>query len=594
MPKANSSNHIDGFQALNQSGTSASYFDTLQKARERQAADAQSVYDAKKAKSQARQHKMIELRQIAYAKAEKEAQESRDDINRSYSKILSELEQNFKKTYGMFLMDEVRANVTSDANQLRTSLENEIKEDVRAQLVDDLEPVVKAQLKAQHATEIKRTLQQEMVPEVREDLTAQLIKDLETVVKAQLRAEYTPEVRQKLRGDLSGDVAIQLRNEMKDDVQNHLREEMYHEIEAELKAELSGQVRVAVTEEMRSEAMDELKNELRAVVQEQLKDELRPQIMQSIESELADSRHGNGDEEFETALENQTANASAHESYSDVGSPNFPQSPSIDAFSITGEREGGHDAEEHLGDAQLDINQPATMHHGLNMAYDENDTTVHNSTFNDHSITYPEIKREDTPQLPTSEDNSVGGQIYFNPVNSHVDSNVQQSFGLNRQQALSPGSSDIQRRGIKRSSSTSSIDEDEENVDDYDNSTYKRLRGDGYEAPNGDYESDGESTGSQDEYDEDTENDDELDEEYGSEGIKEEAEEDIDYQRVGYYAGHGNGLISASNTMESAITIDDSDEEAEGETLVEDAQASHIKNEDGAVVEDEESLFVSS
>ncbi len=205
------------------------------------------------------------------------------------------------------------------------------------------------------------------------------------------------------------------------------------------------------------------------------------------------------------------------------------------------------------------------------------------------SIGYPDLLPQGLQHLPSSEDGEEEHDDTGHDISAHEQ--FQRPLGTypeDFQTRESPQLPQLLQRGMKRSFSV----EDEDDEDSYDPRSSKRIRNHAYTypannqlAPSGPFGDDSDSSNNNDgQQNSDTEVDSSMEEdseeEYGEEEYSSEEHEG------GVYAAQG--IITEANTQETAITIEDSDED-EDQTLVEDGALVAVKKPQ---VFEEDELFV--
>ena len=202
----------------------------IEKGKQAKAQVEQDQYEARKAK---RETEIKNAARVRHAEAEASrrcAEESRLSIDDHKGKLLDEMTKNIKAILEDQYRDEIRAKVYEDEDRIASAYEHDIKDKTKARLVRELESVVKAKLGAEFEPEIKRQLAVELVSVVKVELRAKyetevkqkLVKDLGPEVETELRTRYETEVKQKLAEQLQWEVKAELRAQYEEEIRSQL------------------------------------------------------------------------------------------------------------------------------------------------------------------------------------------------------------------------------------------------------------------------------------------------------------------------------------------------------------------------------------
>ena len=133
------------------------------------------------------------------------------------------------------LQDEVRARAKNDEHLWYNEFTAVEKAKMVTQLQEELEPVVKAQLTLAKLEEVRHELRLELASEVMETLKDELTPTLKEEVRNQLKQDLEQEVIERLRQDNHEGVIETLRDENFNSVRDDLRAELYPQISDELR-----------------------------------------------------------------------------------------------------------------------------------------------------------------------------------------------------------------------------------------------------------------------------------------------------------------------------------------------------------------------
>ena len=202
----------------------------IEKGRQAKAQVEQDQYEARKAK---RESDIKNAARIRHAEAEanrRREEESKMSIDEHKSKLLDEMTTNIKAMLENQYRKEIRAKIYENEDRIAFAHEQDIKDQTKAKLVKELESVVKAKLEAELEPEIKQRLAVELVSVVKTELRAkhetevrqQLVKDLGPMVELELRVKYETDVKQQLAEELQPGIQAELRAQYGKELQNQL------------------------------------------------------------------------------------------------------------------------------------------------------------------------------------------------------------------------------------------------------------------------------------------------------------------------------------------------------------------------------------
>ena len=149
------------------------YKSVIDKARATQKEDAQSRYEAAKARHAHKLRRAKQGRERADEAAIRVASSSNLKIDDHYQQLLVGIKENVKATFEAEWIAEVREDVYRRYPQIVSEYEAVIRDETYTFLVDSLEPVVKADLRQQLEPQIREQLREELRAEVRSELSAQ-------------------------------------------------------------------------------------------------------------------------------------------------------------------------------------------------------------------------------------------------------------------------------------------------------------------------------------------------------------------------------------------------------------------------------------
>jgi hypothetical protein len=216
---------------LNNASTSSSYFrpalsngdaptfqDLIKKGRKAQADDERTGYETKKAKQEADRAKATRARLATDSAVRTLALDSRQEIDTCKGKLIDNMEMNLRALLEVEIRAEIREKVYKDAKKISAAHEREIKDSIKLQLEQDLEPVIMTELSAKHEETVKETLRVELQDEVKEEL----------------RVRYKADFEEDLRNELEDTVRKELKDMFRDEVRNELKRELSPSVRAEL------------------------------------------------------------------------------------------------------------------------------------------------------------------------------------------------------------------------------------------------------------------------------------------------------------------------------------------------------------------------
>lgn len=204
---------------------SCGYQSIIDKGRQARANDERLRYEQQKAKKEADSLKATKARLAADEAARRLAEQSRLSIDEYKGKLLDEITNNVKAKIEIECRVEIREKVYRNYEKIASAYERQIRDETKSRLVEELEPVVMAQLAAEYEMEIKQ----------------QLIDELEPVVKAELSANYETEIKDQLKVSLESTVI------------GDLRKKYLRKVIADLKREHTDSVRVGIENDMHTQ-----------------------------------------------------------------------------------------------------------------------------------------------------------------------------------------------------------------------------------------------------------------------------------------------------------------------------------------------------
>ena len=225
----------------------------IEKGKQAKAQDEHDQYEAKKVK---RETDIKNAARIRHAEAEANrhrAEESRLSIDDHKGNLLDEMTKNIKAILENQYREEIREKVYEEEDKIISAYEHDIKDQTKARLVKELESVVKAKLGAKFEPEVKQQLSVELMPVVKAELRAQY----ETEVKQQLVKELGPEVEADLRAKYEAEVKQQLAKEL----QSGVKEELRAKYEEEIKYQLMNDPKPTIVHELKDTQTNDCQNE---------------------------------------------------------------------------------------------------------------------------------------------------------------------------------------------------------------------------------------------------------------------------------------------------------------------------------------------
>ena len=221
------------------SGTTHSLKSIIDKGRDAQAVDARARYEHKKAEQRAYQAKITEDRLSFTNAARNLALQSRVDVDEGAAKLIRDLETNFRATLESSAVAEICERVYVKEDIIASAYERQIKDKARAQLVEDLEPVVIAELSDKYTPEVKKQLKVDLKPKIERELWTQCEQNL----REKLKVDLAPKIRSELRTEYEAKIYDDLKAELEPTVKEQLRAELQGEVRNELKHELEPLIR---------------------------------------------------------------------------------------------------------------------------------------------------------------------------------------------------------------------------------------------------------------------------------------------------------------------------------------------------------------
>ena len=206
----------------------------INKGKQAKAQDEQEQYEARKAKKETDTKNAARIRHAEAEASRRRAAESKFSIDDHKGKLLDDMTINVKAILENQYREEIREKVYEEEEKIVSAYEHDMKDQTKARLVRELEPVVKAKLEA------------EFEPEVRQ----QMAVELESVVKAELRAMYEIEIKQQLAKELGPEVEAGLREKHEMEVKQQLAQELEPGVKAELHAKYEDEIRDQVRSEL--------------------------------------------------------------------------------------------------------------------------------------------------------------------------------------------------------------------------------------------------------------------------------------------------------------------------------------------------------
>ncbi|KAM0797466.1 hypothetical protein BDR22DRAFT_965431 [Usnea florida] len=206
----------------------------IDKGKQAKAQDEHEQYEARKAKKETDIKNAARIRHAEAEANRRRAAESKFSLDDHKGKLLDHMTINVKAILENQYREEIREKVYEEEEKIISAYEHDMKDQTKARLVRELEPVVKAKLEA------------EFEPEVKQQLTV----ELESVVKAELRVMYQAEIKQQLAKELRPEVEAGLREKHAMEVKQQLAQELEPGIKAELHAKYKDEIRDQVRSEL--------------------------------------------------------------------------------------------------------------------------------------------------------------------------------------------------------------------------------------------------------------------------------------------------------------------------------------------------------
>ena len=199
----------------------------INKGKQAKAQDEHEQYEARKAKKETDTKNAARIRHAEAEANRRRVAESKLSIDDHKGKLLDDMTINVKAILENQYREEIREKVYEEEEKIVSAYEHDMKDQTKARLVRELEPVVKAKLEAEFEPEVKQ----------------QLAVELESVVKAELRAMYETEIKQKLAKEFGPEVKAGLREKHELEVKQQLAQELEPGVKAELHAKYEDEIR---------------------------------------------------------------------------------------------------------------------------------------------------------------------------------------------------------------------------------------------------------------------------------------------------------------------------------------------------------------
>lgn len=203
-------------------GDAPTFQDLIKKGRKAQADDERTGYETKKAKQEADRAKATRARLATDSAVRTLALDSRQEIDTCKGKLIDKMEMNLRALLEVEVRAEIREKVYKDEKKISAAYEREIKDSIKLQLEQDLEPVIMTELSVKHEETVKETLRAELQDEV----------------KQELRVRYKADFEEDLRRELEDTVRKELKDMFRDEVRNELKRELSPSVRAELMGSL--------------------------------------------------------------------------------------------------------------------------------------------------------------------------------------------------------------------------------------------------------------------------------------------------------------------------------------------------------------------
>lgn len=205
----------------------------IEKGRQAKAQVEHDQYEARKAKKEAEIKNAARIRHAEAEANRRRAEESTLSIDEYKEKLLDEMTTNIKAILEDKYRKEVRAKVYENEDRIASAHEQDVKDKTEARLLKELESVVKTKLGAQFEPEVKLRLTVELASVVKAELQVkhetevrqQLVRDLRPAVETELRVKYETEIKQKLAEELQSEVKAELRAHYGEEIKKQLMNE---------------------------------------------------------------------------------------------------------------------------------------------------------------------------------------------------------------------------------------------------------------------------------------------------------------------------------------------------------------------------------
>ena len=206
----------------------------IDKGKQAKAQDEHEQYEARKAKKETDIKNAARIRHAEAEANRRRAAESKFSLDDHKGKLLDDMTINVKAILENQYREEIREKVYEEEEKIISAYEHDVKDQTKARLVRELEPVVKAKLEAEFELEVKQ----------------QLAVELESVVKAELHAMHSAEIKQQLAKELRPEVEAGLREKHEMEIKQQLAQELEPGVKAELHAKYEDEIRDQVRSEL--------------------------------------------------------------------------------------------------------------------------------------------------------------------------------------------------------------------------------------------------------------------------------------------------------------------------------------------------------
>ena len=210
------------------------YEDLIQKGRQAQVDLERSKYEQKKAKAVSDIKKAAQVRFAEEKLLRRREEDSSVSIGDYKTRLFEEMTTNIRARLENETRAEMRNAIHRSYEKNATDLKEQLQAETKLQLVQELEPVVKAELAAQFGAEV--------FDQVKDETNAQLTKDLIPRVKIDLRAELETEVKAQLVTELRDGVRAELTKKYEDDVRKQLMKDLEPMVKKDLRVKCTESV----------------------------------------------------------------------------------------------------------------------------------------------------------------------------------------------------------------------------------------------------------------------------------------------------------------------------------------------------------------